>query len=183
MSDVSEAFKQVDIQVNMAANDIFGAGQPDGMTLFAITSTGDTDEVVIPLASGGSIPELVTDAQVVRILSHFSRFGIYAPGEARLIQNGGSAEEFGMSDEQLESFPVYDTTTLVCWWDGQIYAATRILRPDGSGDEACPEGFKFGVPEYSVGGKGRVVEALVAVALTSKMLRSIAARDESENDG
>ena len=183
MSDVSEAFKQVDIQVNMAANDIFGAGQPDGMTLFAITSTGDMDEVVIPLASGGSVPELVSEAQVIRVLSHFSRFGIYAPGEARLIQNGGSVEEFAMSDEQLDSFPVYDTTTLVCWWDGQIYAATRILRPEGSGDEACPEGFRFGVPEYSVGGKGRVVEALATLAITSKMLRSIAARDESENDG
>jgi hypothetical protein len=182
MSDVSEAFKQVDIQVNIAANDIFGGGQPDGMTLFAITSTGDTDEVVIPLASGGSVDELVTEPQVIRILSHFSRFGIYAPGKARLIQNGGSAEEFEMSHKKLKSYTSYDTTTLICWWDGQIYAATRILRPEGSGDEACPEGIRFGVPEYSVGGKGRVVDALVAAVITSKMLRSIAARDESEND-
>jgi len=179
---VPEAFKKIDIDVNMAANEVFAGMSPDMVTLLAVTSTGDEDEVIVPIMSGEDAYDLIGDPSGLRLLSHFSRFGIFAPGKVHVTPRDAVTDD--MTEEDVKDFPSYDTTTLVCWWDGKIVAATRVLRPDGCGDEESPEGIRFGVPEYSDSGRGQLVDALTAAAITGQMLRDAAklkAEDKSDD--
>lgn len=178
---IPESFKKIDIDVNMAANEVFEGLSPDTVTLLAVTSTGDEDEVVIPIMSGDDAYDLIGDPSGLRLLSHFSRFGIFAPGKVHVTPRDTVTDD--MTEEDIMKFPSYDTTTLVCWWDGQIVAATRVVRPDGCGDEVSPEGIRFGVPEYSDSGRGQLVDALTAAAITGQMLRGAARlKAEEESD-
>lgn len=168
---IPEMFKEIDIAVNMAAHDMYQGEMPDTVTLFAVTSTGDVDEAVIPITNGDDAVEMIGDAQVLRVLSHFSRFGVYAGGTVHVGPKDANFDE--LTQEDIEKHPSYKTLTFVCWWDGQVIASTRILRPDGSGAEESPEGIRFGVPEYSDTGRGKLVNALTAAAFTGGMLRQL----------
>lgn len=169
---IPDEFKQIDIDVNMAANESYNGMSMESITLVAITSTGDEDEVVIPVASGGDAYELIGDVSSLRLLSHFSRFGVFAPGTVHVTPRDAVGDD--LSEEDIKAFPSYRTTTFLCWWDGQILSATRVLRPDGCGAEESPEGIRFGVPEYSDAARGQLVNALTAAALTGQMLRHAA---------
>jgi hypothetical protein len=179
---IPEEFKQIDIDINMAANESYGNVSLESITLVAITSTGDEDEVVIPVASGGDAYELIGDVSSLRLLSHFSRFGVFAPGTIHVTPKDAVKKDF--SEEDIEAFPSYRTTSFLCWWDGRILCATRVLRPDGCGDEESPEGIRYGVPEYSDGARGQLVDALTAAALTGQVLRHAAelkTKEESDD--
>lgn len=178
---IPEEFKQIDIDINMAANESYGNMSLESITLVAITSTGDEEEVIVPVASGGDAYELIGDVSSLRLLSHFSRFGVFAPGTIHVTPKDAVKEDF--SEEDIETFPSYRTTTFLCWWDGRILCATRVLRPDSCGDEESPEGIRYGVPEYSDAARGQLVDALTAAALTGQVLRHAAElKNKEESD-
>jgi hypothetical protein len=169
MSEKFEYFKKADVLLNSILQEMYGLQELDRILAVAITSTAGSngDEVIVPLNTGGDWVDLLMDETLAMALSHFSRFGIVAPARMAVMRPGDEPE----SEEAFE----YVSTVFICWWEGEIFSATRIARPSDSGDEVSKDGIPYGVPQYSeMGHNGLIASALRVLAEVSSSLKGVA---------